>query len=49
MTTESEREIQPLDVDELESSLLLKDVDLGSIQGLLKASPLLELERLELC
>ena len=48
MTTESEREIQPLDVDELESSLLLKDVDLGSIQSLLKASPLLELERLEL-
>ena len=48
MTTESEREIQPLDMGELENSLLLKDVDLNSIQGLLNASPLIELDRLEL-
>ena len=41
------RDIRPLGLDELGNSVLLKGVDLQSIQGLLKASPLMELERLE--
>ncbi|MEE8349185.1 MAG: diguanylate cyclase [Acidobacteriota bacterium] len=43
----AERSLRPLDMDELENSVLFKGVDLQSVQGLLKESPLLELERLE--
>ena len=47
MATTPGRDIRPLGMDELENSVLLKGVDLQSIQGLLKESPLVELERLE--
>jgi diguanylate cyclase (GGDEF)-like protein len=47
MAAITERSIRPLAMDELENSVLLRGVDLQSLQGLLKESPLMELERLE--
>lgn len=47
MAASTKRNIRPLDMDELENSILLRGVDPLSIHGLLKKSPLLELERLE--
>jgi hypothetical protein len=46
MATTPERDIRPLDLDELKHSVLLKDVDLPSIQGILGEFSLMELERL---